>query len=655
MAKTDQFIYDKAVDVQTVTLRRFLQLRAAAHIASGKAQKDTIGDTFRNNPAFASLLDEPLIRFLDAGFEMQEANPLYKASMEAQARAAERVAKSGEGDPEGTNARRRLYSHVDAIEENIIHQLSLAENRDVQKRYDNFLPRMTDSVVNPKKPGPLANRFRFRHENVGLLKKGLLDYVLKNPQDEHVVRALFMQIDLGFRPGEVERMPVSAYRAPSGTGRFAKNQVPGLFIPPGMTKMNTEINIPMSPDIVAYFKANMLRHQRLIGQGGVDALFVDNKGNPIKEGDMTRVLKQIEVRGPNGTGLMFDAETGKEILSLPRAYLLRNMNITANFALGTDAVTSGAMRGRAYRGAASIEDGYQGKVPGSHTLEETQPHIRLHTYFREQLTDAMGFSEDMILAPDQDIIGMWLQSGGKIDASQGTIGASQVLIGADDATNVNITFPYSEQEAKQMKPITIVQDAPPAALPAPEETPEERNAVTRDLLRGLHDPKLKAGGAAALLAQGLRDNESLDKEEVADFIVQTGLEEAAYFAGTKGLQALRVASSAANPVALGTQLATSMITPIEGGDITEEQRLVLDAQAAERRAAENIRPGGSGTTTKSFRPAIGTAEGAEEARLMDVFMEPDFGEGSPQDIMENVVLDDAAMQDIDTTPSFMAR
>ena len=36
-------------------------------------------------------------------------------------------------------------------------------------------------------------------------------------------------------------------------------------------------------------------------------------------------------------------------------------------------------------------------------------------------------------------------------------------------------------------------------------------------------------------------------------------------------------------------------------------------------------------------------------------MEPDFGEGSPQDIMENVVLDDAAMQDIDTTPSFMAR
>ena len=261
----------------------------------------------------------------------------------------------------------------------------------------------------------------------------------------------------------------------------------------------------------------------------------------------------------------------------------------------------------------------------------------------------------MILAPDQDIIGMWIQSGGKIDASQGTIGASQVLIGADDAASINITFPYSEQEASQMKPITIVQDAPPAALPAPEETPEERNAVTRDLLRGLHDPKLKAGGAGYLFAQGLRDNESLDKEDVGDFIVQTGLEEAAYFAGVKGLQALRVASSAANPIALGTQLATSLITPVEGGDITEEQRLVLDAQAAERRAAENSRPGGSGTTTESFRPAIGTAEGAAETRRVEMFMEPDFGEGSPQDIMETVVLDDAAMQDIDTTPSFMAR
>jgi hypothetical protein len=261
----------------------------------------------------------------------------------------------------------------------------------------------------------------------------------------------------------------------------------------------------------------------------------------------------------------------------------------------------------------------------------------------------------MVLAPDQDIIGMWIQSGGKIDASQGTIGTSQVLIGADDAASINITFPYSEQEASQMKPITIVQDAPSAALPAPEETPDERNAVTRDLLRGMNDPKLKAGGATYLLSQGLRDNESLDKEEVGDFIVQTGLEETAYFAGVKALQGLRVASSVAMPLSLAPQLAMSVITPVEGGDITEEQRLVLEAEAAERRAAENIRPGGSGTTTKSFRPAIGTAEGAEETRRMEMFMEPDFGEGSPQDIMENVVLDDAAMQDIDTTPSFMAR
>ena len=81
--------------------------------------------------------------------------------------------------------------------------------------------------------------------------------------------------------------------------------------------------------------------------------------------------------------------------------------------------------------------------------------------------------------------------------------------------------------------------------------------------------------------------------------------------------------------------------------------MLEEGKAAERRAAENIRPGGSGTTLYDYYPAIGTAEGAEEAARMDVFMEPDdMGEGSSQDIMERVVNQDSMMQNIDQTPTF---
>ena len=653
-SQTKQFILDKPLDPEKITLRRFLEIRAQAHIASGKAQTDAIGNSIRNNPAFEKLLDAPLINFLEAGFEHHTANPLFIASQKIQNDAEARVAKSGEGDPQGINSRRRLYSHVDAIEANIIHQLNLPENRELKQRYDNFLPRMTDGVVNPDKPGALAERFRFRHENVGYLKKALLEHLTANPQDEHIVRALFMQIDLGFRPGEVERMPISAYRQPTGTGRF-KGTVPGLYISPDMTKMGAEINIPMSPDIFAQFKANMLRHQRLIGEGGIDALFIDNEGNPIKEGDMTRVLKGIEVRAPDGTGLMFDVETGKEVFTLPRAYLLRNMQITAAAAQGIDAVTSGEMRGRAYRGTASQEVGYRGKVPGSNTPEEMMPHAKVHAYFRAQLTDALGFPEDAILAPDQDIIGAWIASGGKIDNFSSAVASTPgQLIPVGQQPEVTMTTPYNINQIGNLQPLIVDQPANQLAAPVDERemTEEDKSNMFRRMLGALKGPEGKAAIAAVALKEGLEENENLDKEDVADFVVQTGLEEAAYFAATRGLQAVRVASSVANPAALAAQFTTSMITPVSGGELTLEERMLAEGKAAERRAADNTRPGGSTNTLYNYRPAIGTAEGAEKAARMDMFMEPDFGEGSSQDIMERVVNQDSMMQDIDQTPTF---
>ena len=660
--KTEQFILDQPLDPEKITLRRFLEMRAAGHISSGKASKDTIGDTIRNNKAFARLLDEPLIAFLDAGLEHHTSNPLFIASQEIQARAEKTVASRGEGDPEGVNARRRLYSHVDAIEQNILHQLDLPDNRDLKKRYDNLIPRMTDGVVNPKKPGPLAERFRFRHENVGLLKKALLEHVLANPKDEHIVRALFMQIDLGFRPGEIERMPVSAYKQPTGSGRF-KGTVPGLYIPPSMTKMNAEINIPMSPDIFAQFKANMGRHRRLIGEGGVDALFIDNDGKPIKEGDMTRILKSIEVRAPDGTGLMFDVETGKEIFTLPRAYLLRNMQITAAASLGIDAITSGAMRGRAYRGEASIEVGYQGKVPGSNTAQEMQPHATVHAYFRAQLTDALGFSQDTTLAPDQDIIGAWMASGGKIDTSAGTIGMTTAVIPVNQQPEISMKLPYNAEQIGNLSPVIV--DAPEELAPPVEveRTDEDKASIFRRLMSALDDPKLKGAGGAAILSRTLTDD-GVSGEDVADFAVQTALEEGATTATAAALKALRVAPAAANPAALSVVIAGSMTTPV-AGDLTAEQVEEQRIFEMEQRAADNIRPGGSGGTKFDSYPAIGTAEGAAETRRTEMFMEPDMGEGSPADIeevdkariedMSRIAIQDSAMRNTDETPGFMAR
>jgi hypothetical protein len=656
-SQTKQFILDKPLDPEAITLRRFLEMRAAAHIASGKAKTDAIGNSIRNNPAFADLLDKPLINFLDAGLEHHTANPLFIASQKIQDDAEARVAKSGEGDPQGINSRRRLYSHVDAIEANIIHQLNLPENRGLKQRYDNYLPRMTDGVVNPDKPGALAERFRFRHENVGYLKKALLEHLTANPQDEHIVRALFMQIDLGFRPGEVERMPISAYRQPTGTGRF-KGTVPGLYIPPDMTKMGSEINIPMSPDIFAQFKANMLRHRRLIGEEGVDALFIDNEGNPIKEGDMTRVLKGIEVRAPDGTGLMFDVETGKEVYTLPRAYLLRNMQITAVAAQGIDAVTSGEMRGRAYRGTASQEVGYRGKVPGSNTPEEMMPHSKVHAYFRAQLTDALGFSQDAILAPDQDIIGAWIASGGKVDNFSSAVASTPgQLIPVGQQPEVTMTTPYNMDQIGNLQPRIIDQPAGQLAAPAdePEMTEEDKSNIFRRMLGALKGPESKAIVTAVTIKEGLEDNNNLDAEDVADFLVQTGLEEAAYFATSRGLQAAGLTASMANPYAMAGQFIMSFTSEADAAELTLEERMLAEGKAAEQRAADNTRPGGSTDTLYDYRPAIGTAEGVEEARRMDVFMEPDFGEGSSQDIMERVVNEDSMMQDIDQTPSFMAQ
>ena len=174
----------------------------------------------------------------------------------------------------------------------------------------------------------------------------------------------------------------------------------------------------------------------------------------------------------------------------------------------------------------------------------------------------------------------------------------------------------------------------------------------RRMLGALKGPEGKAAIAAVALKEGLEDNENLDKEAVANFVVQTGLEEAAYFATSRGLQAAGLTASMANPYALAGQFVMSFTSEADAAELTLEERMLAEGKAAELRAADNTRPGGSTDTLYDYRPAIGTAEGAEQAARMDMFMEPDFGEGSSQDIMERVVNQDSMMQDIDQTPTF---
>ena len=651
MSTAKPFIFEKPIDPDAVTLRRFLEMRAEAHIASGKAKTDAIGNTIRNNPAFADLLDKPLIKFLDAGFEHHTSNPLFMASDAAVENAQKKVAAGKKDiDPDAVNPRRTLYSHVNAIEQNILFQLNLPDNRELKKRYDNSgISLMTDGVVNPEKPGPLSERFRFRHENVGYLKKALLEHLTENPQDEHIVRALFMEIDLGFRPGEVERMPLSAFHpAAATTGRFKGTTVPGLYILPDATKMGQEINIPMSPDIFAQFKAGMLRHKKIVGEGGVDALFIDNDGNPIKEGDMTRVLKNIQVKAHNGTGLMFDIETGEEIFSLPRSYLLRNMQITAGASLGIDAITSGEMRGRAYRGPGAQEVGYKGVVPGQHRIDQAEPHSRVHAYFRALLTDALELGEEVIIAPDQDFIGAWMASGGDVNTLAASLATSDGIIPVTEQPTQNPNTPYTKDQLGQLTPrvikTDIAEDTPPPDL-EPEMSDDEKDDMFRRLMRGLVPKSVVVAAATSG-----EDAKNINKEDIGDIVTQLAIEEAMYFAGSKGLQMAGMGASFANPVSLFPQLALSSISP--AGPDSDVVPLEEEVRAAELRAAESIRPGKSRKDTVDYTVAIGKAEGEREAQLIDMFMEPDMGEGSPQDIMERVVNADSMMQDIDQTPTF---
>ena len=90
--------------------------------------------------------------------------------------------------------------------------------------------------------------------------------------------------------------------------------------------MNAPINIPANPYVTGFI-ASQMQSNIAIGENVPDVMFLDDKGKPIPNGKITKVLQNIgEV-----DGILFDNETGKGINRLTSAYDLRRIFATAAF------------------------------------------------------------------------------------------------------------------------------------------------------------------------------------------------------------------------------------------------------------------------------------------------------------------------------------
>ena len=242
----------------------------------------------------------------------------------------------------------------------------------------------------------------------------LLDYAAANPSEAHVVRAIFANMYLGFRPGEVTQMPADALK------KAEKGSVsPGIFIPPALTKMNAPINIPANPYVTGFI-ASQMQSNIAIGENVPDVMFLDDKGKPIPNGKITKVLQNIgEV-----DGILFDNETGKGINRLTSAYDLRRIFATAAFFKNYSLVEAGRAVGRPIKEQAGAQAIYASMAPGIYSQEQFKPVMGVGTYYWEQLGEAMGLKPGDILAPDQDIVQAYIDA-----KSQSQIPASALRSG----------------------------------------------------------------------------------------------------------------------------------------------------------------------------------------------------------------------------------
>jgi len=382
-------ILEMGFDPDTMTLGRLVELyveKSGMSAGAGSSMRSTF-----NHPAFAKYKEQPVIEFIESALELDQ-----------QGMASNPLTVLFDDSESSVNKKNKALSHVRNIEKNVAHQLK------VQKKLGKYadsggVPALSETVIRPDKAPARSAKISFDPTKMGEFQVKLLDYAAANPDEAHVVRAIFANMYLGFRPGEVTQMPAGALHA-AKEGSVS----PGIFIPPALTKMNAPINIPANPYVAGLISSQMQSNID-IGENVPDVMFLDPKGKPIPNGKITKVLQNIgEV-----DGILFDNETGKGINRLTSAYDLRRIFATAAFFKNYSLVEAGRAVGRPIKEQAGAQAIYAAMAPGIYSQEQFKPVMGVGTYYWEQLGKAMGLPAGDILAPDQDIVQAYIDAKGQ--------------------------------------------------------------------------------------------------------------------------------------------------------------------------------------------------------------------------------------------------
>ena len=373
-------IIEAQFDPAQLTLRELMDLYVQKR---GIKQLSGLSDD-----TFKSFMNRPAIEFFESARE--ENNPLQTY--------LDKKTKEGVA----TGSLTSTYSAVKNLEDNVIHQLKRLKRMGEYADDANGFPKLTDTVVQPKKGAPRSKKLKINPSKYGQLKAGLLQWAKDNPKDEPVVRALMAQMYLGFRPKEIMGMPMKGTIRDADTGSAAK----GLFLPADLAKMDEAMAVPLTPHVEGTFNA-AIKHNtaRFQNKPMPDFMFLMDNGKPIPEGALSRVLKQIKV-----PGILEDARTGEKIDYLTSSYDLRRGHATYVNMLGYPPQVGAEMKARAIKEVgAGEEPKYIAKPFGFYTNRQLDPHIALHNAIDNQTAAALnipgaGTDKNILINPDQDII-----------------------------------------------------------------------------------------------------------------------------------------------------------------------------------------------------------------------------------------------------------
>jgi hypothetical protein len=407
-------IIEKKFDVKEATLRDVVDMYVDQSVKAGKFKKDKGAGYKAQFNKFKEFLDRPVIEFLDGSTD--ENNALVRLFEKEKS----------------VNNRRAAYSAVKGIEVNVSRQIGLSSDPELKHFKTDGLPTLTNTVVNPDKPGARGVRFAFNYAKLGKLQLELLKHAKSNPKDIPIVRAALAGLHLGLRPNEIRNMPMTALiKAQEGS------VAPGLFVSADATKMNFAIDIPASSQVHGILQsAQRSNIQRFGNKKDIpNLMFLTDEGKALPEGAVTKLLKKMKV--PN---IVQDKETGKFLDNLANAYDLRRINSTAAFEIGIPLNVSAAMKGRAITSlggaGAGSEPQYVSSVSGLYQPGRVEPHEKLSSYIHNQMNKELKIEEGKLISSDQDFVSNYVKNNKVItvDKNQG----QRYGMSFDVEKNVNI-------------------------------------------------------------------------------------------------------------------------------------------------------------------------------------------------------------------------